>query len=156
MGVTNYSLSGMILQVVVGSRRCKLWKSRLGAGNSKILPKFHRRNFGRWSNFNWRLHIFLMGWNLKPPTRRCCLKQIVEATPKNILVSRAHRIFCDWYTCMKHHPNVGKYIIPGSYKEYYGAPFKMNHCIQGTIGCTPNSVPMVFIVFSGILGDYNP
>ena len=22
---------------------------------------------------------------------------------------------------------------------------------QGTIGCTPNSVPMVFIVFSGIL-----
>ena len=30
---------------------------------------------------------------------------------------------------------------------------------QGTIGCTPNSVPMVFIMYLlcslGILGDYN-
>ena len=25
---------------------------------------------------------------------------------------------------------------------------KLNHTFQGTIGCTPKSVPMVFIVFS--------
>ena len=29
--------------------------------------------------------------------------------------------------------------------------------IQGTIGCTPNRVPMVFVVLSlEILGDYDP
>ena len=35
--------------------------------------------------------------------------------------------------------------------------YVLNGLNQGTIGCTPNSVPMVFIVFNlGILGDYNP
>ena len=41
--------------------------------------------------------------------------------------------------------NIALYLYGSQYDSYF---------YQGTIGCTPNSVPMVFIVFNlGILGD---
>ena len=44
--------------------------------------------------------------------------------PKKMLISRAGRILCDWYTYLelhetrKYQPNVGTYIIFWSFKEY--------------------------------------
>ena len=154
MGVTNYLLSRMILQVVVSSRRCKLWKSRLGAG-FKDFSKISPAKFGEMIQF-WRLHIFQMGWNSKPPTRRCCLKQIVEATPQNILVSRAHRICATGILAW----NITQMLVNISYldpiRSTTGHLLKWIIVFKGKLGVPQTVYPWYLLCSLGILGDYNP
>ena len=63
-----------------------------------------------------------------------------------------------------HHFQVSCYLFGGVHKQnnqgviiwHHPKQCTLNGKSQGTIGCTPNSVPMVFIVFSGNFWDYNP
>ena len=112
------------------------------------------------------------------PWKKMCGTQVPPKNGYHTISYGHHNVFvgfqakwllCRWYLKKTSHFSTRNLVRDTvcdsiSWPEIYTVRLWCKSCIlqfpsffQGTIECTPNSVPMVFIVFNlGILGDYNP